>query len=441
MAEYSTTYDASVRGKVKVGAIGAWVRHIARDIDEANGCQVQHSNTKIDPARTHMNMTFVNDGNGGWRRPDTTGEIINYANSIIARAQQSRIDRGFTGLRKDAIGIRGLVLQLDPEYVERTSPNWKENGLSEETLATIETMVNWASQEFGHWRLPCFSIQMDEYSVQVQSGMIPIRDDNCLDQKYFFKGPKHFRQQHESLRQYLRQHAGYEARDWVSDRSTEGLDTKGYEKLMDETRQMLAEVEDTRDDLLARTNDLDARESIVTQREAVIEAEEEVIRQCSADVQAQQDDVTKRSLALEAEQREWEERKREEEERIRAVSERAQQDRMAANDLLRSARARATKAALMLDRVEMLYHIMSAQTKSLSDRVLQLKRNFTMGTSGWFESQKISDDLTALRSLIAQEGQDHRDGIAETREAIQNTQARLEAVEPSERQPEAPLPV
>lgn len=318
MTGWTVTFDASPEGKAKRGGVGGWVHHIARDIDEENGCQVQHSNENIVPERTHLNETLM-WSESGWVKPQTTRQIIDLINEKVDEATEARRRNGFTGLHKNAVVLRGLILQLDPNWIEQNNPDWRVNGLNARTRELHEVMVDFVQEEFAGAFFPCRSTHMDETTVQIQLGMMPTREDGSLDQKFYFKGPTHMKALHSKLRARLREH-GYEATFAVSARSTEHLNSKDYGLAMDKAREMTEKAEQEReaaaedrraaaaDRLLAadelrkvksRTEDLDARERDVEFRLREVEAAEDSIEYSWEQIRLRDEESRKRREELE----------------------------------------------------------------------------------------------------------------------------------------------
>lgn len=143
---YTMTYDASHKLGRGGGHVQRFMRHIAREADEAAGFSFKHANTNIDTSRTHMNMSFVNDRNGSYRSVRSgdgdprSDELEGYLNARLATVRKS--------LRKDAVVMRGIVLQLDPAWFEDHCPDWRTDGLNDEagrlTITTERSAPNGA---------------------------------------------------------------------------------------------------------------------------------------------------------------------------------------------------------------------------------------------------------------------------------------------------------
>ncbi|MFJ5862454.1 plasmid recombination protein [Pseudarthrobacter sp. NPDC092439] len=241
---WTVTYDASPEAKVKAAGSHAVARdrHLGRGPDLAAGFTFGHRNPNIDLARSKMNITFVNDGEGGFRAPVVTkdpmgrdrppsAEFADYRDSLLAQVKKP--------LRKDAVILRGVMLQLDPRWFDAHCPDWRTEGLTDEAQQFIYAQLKWACGEFGQQNIVCGSIDLDETSPHLQLSVVPVTDDGRLSQKDFFRGPGHFRKQRKELCDAL-ERAGYDPQRTVTERSTERTSSEVYARTADMARATLA---------------------------------------------------------------------------------------------------------------------------------------------------------------------------------------------------------
>lgn len=268
---YTMTFDASHKVGRGGGHVQGFMRHIARDADIRSGFQFVHANKNIDPARTPLNFTRVNNGAGGFRRLESVDgeppskELENYLNSRLATVSRT--------LRKDAVVMRGIILQLDPRWFAEHNSDWRTDSLNAEARRFIEESLDWACDEFEHRNIVGFSVHLDEYNPQIQVMMTPITKDGRLSQKDFFKGPADFMRQHKELRERMRA-IGYDVEHRVSERSTEHLSSSEFQAKSDRMRDEAEAIQQERaslDGIVAsvrrRTAELDSREQTVADRE------------------------------------------------------------------------------------------------------------------------------------------------------------------------------
>lgn len=286
---YTMTFDASH----KVGRGGharAFFRHIARDVDQEAGFHYTHANKNIVAARTRLNLTQVNDGAGGFRKPRSIGgrapsdELDDYLTTRLATVEKA--------LRKDAVLVRGIILQLDPKWFDAFNPDWRENGLNREAVAYTDASLVWACREFGQENIVGFALHLDEYNPQLQVMMTPVTADGRLAQKDYFKGPSDFRRQHKELRECMAA-AGYEVEHRVTERSREHLSSSEFQTKADRLRDATQDVEDdkaTYETLLVslsnRESNLDGREAHIAIKEVEAAAAREKARQAIEAAQA-----------------------------------------------------------------------------------------------------------------------------------------------------------
>lgn len=241
---WTVTYDASPEAKVK--ATGSHAvnrdRHLGRAPDIAAGFDFGHRNPNIDPVRSVMNESFVNDGNGGFRVPAVTkdpkgkdrppsAEFADYRNTRLAQVKKP--------LRKDAVIIRGVMLQLDPKWFDAHCPDWRVDGLNDEARRLVQAQLTWACQEFGQQNIVGGSLDLDETSPHLQLSVVPVTDDGRLAQKDYFQGPGHFRKQRKELCDAL-ETVGYDPQRTATARSTERTSSAEYAHTADKARATLA---------------------------------------------------------------------------------------------------------------------------------------------------------------------------------------------------------
>lgn len=185
---YTISCDASI--KCKRGDVRGLIRHVARDVDKANGCECKHDNQQIDPGRTSQNETYVRiPEDGCWRTCTDTKQI--------EAAIQGRLSHVRKPLRKDAVVMRNVVLQMDPEWT-------KAHPEPDEQAEAIETMIDWAAEYFSDDNIVYYSIHKDETNPHIHLGICPVTGDGRLAQKDWFGSPTKLAAMHESIRQYMR---------------------------------------------------------------------------------------------------------------------------------------------------------------------------------------------------------------------------------------------
>lgn len=231
------TFDASHKVKRAGGHVKAFVRHVARDADEAAGFSSAHANGNIDPDQTQFNESFVNDGAGGFRalRP-VDGEPPSSELEVYLAARLTAV----TGtMKKDAVAMRPLILQLDPKWFDDHNRNWRTNGLNDEARRFTAEALRWAADEFGQANVVGGSLHLDEVHPQLHVLVTPVTSDGRLSQKDFFKGPGDLKRQHKELRLRM-EAAGYDVEHKVTARSKEHLGSAEYQAKAERAKRVAA---------------------------------------------------------------------------------------------------------------------------------------------------------------------------------------------------------
>lgn len=263
---YTLSFDASA--KVKSGEVKGLLHHVCRDVDKANGCEVRHSNEGIDAARTDSNVTLYPDGSGGWLDCLGTEQVMDVLDRRLAGVKSP--------LRKDAVVLRPLILQLDPEWYKA-----HEDPAERERAAVC--MMNWAEETFGYERLVYMSIHNDENAPHLHVGFCPVTDDGRLSQKDWFSGPSALREMHQQFREYMADE-GY---DIDMGRRKPGKHAKRMS--VDEYKDF-KQLEEARKELEAAQADLQLRVAEADQREIALDAREKAVKareDALSDVEAQ----------------------------------------------------------------------------------------------------------------------------------------------------------
>ena len=98
------------------GGITGYIRHIDRETDRRNGCEVNHSNPDIHSDFTLENESYFRDSNGIWQRRYTSKDMLNAVNERIAFAKEHGA-RIATHRDSRYVIARPLVVQLDCNFL------------------------------------------------------------------------------------------------------------------------------------------------------------------------------------------------------------------------------------------------------------------------------------------------------------------------------------
>lgn len=190
---YTLSFDASAKcGKADIRGL---LHHIAREVDRQNGREVRHSNQDINAARTGDNETWVSDGSGGFQRCKKIEDIEN--------ALYDRLSHVKNPLRKDAVVLRPLILQLDPEWYDSHQNEDERNQAAND-------MLDWAIKTFGMENIMYATLHQDEWEDEegdnhphLHIGFCPVTADGRLSQKDWFRSPATLRQMHDDFRKHM----------------------------------------------------------------------------------------------------------------------------------------------------------------------------------------------------------------------------------------------
>lgn len=261
---YTLSFTASI--KVGRGGVVGLLHHDARDVDREHGDEVRHSNKDIDPSRTPSNETIVSDGNGSWIPCSDISQIED--------AIDARLETVTKPLRKDAVILRPLVLQLDPDwYATHNDPD--------ERAAAAEDMLNWAADTFGAQNVVYASVHNDEGNPHLHVGVCPVTEDGRLSQKDWFSSPAALRDMHQDFRQHMTD-AGYEIemknkKPGKHAKRMSVQEYKDFQELQNEARKIevqQGQLSRWAEQLRQREKDLQEREKLVQQREIAVEGRE-----------------------------------------------------------------------------------------------------------------------------------------------------------------------
>lgn len=233
------TMDASHKVKGGGSHRKAFLRHICREADEKQGINYNHRNRNIVADRTKHNTTMVNDGAGGFT-PGGSAAMDAYLDQRLESVKRP--------MRKDAVLMRPLILQMDPEWFDEHCPDWKETGdIGDEGRRLTSKMLEWATGKFGQENIVGTSMHLDEYSPQLHVVMTPVTSDGRLSQKDYFPNPLSLKLMHAEFRDFM-EAEGYEVDKTVRPRSQERTSSEEYQRNADRRRELKEEAEDLRDE-------------------------------------------------------------------------------------------------------------------------------------------------------------------------------------------------
>lgn len=270
---YTVSFDASI--KCKKNDLKGLLNHIERgSIDK----KINHKNPNIKNDLTENNLNFYFNKN-----EDDFIECTDI--SQIENALNNRLKTVKKPLRKDAVIIRPLILQLDPEYYR---------DYEDEDNESVTTMIEWACNTFGKENIIGGSLHLDEASPHLHLLFTPVTDDGRLSQKDWFTSPKSLADMHNSLREHM-SNAGYDIE--MSRKKT----SKQVKRLTETEYRDYKELEEKALNIKNDSYVLERKSKRLNKLQASLNAREEALAIQEAEIQAKQKECdTKQSEALQA---------------------------------------------------------------------------------------------------------------------------------------------
>lgn len=265
---YTVSFDASI--KCKKNDLKGLLNHIERGtIDK----KINHKNPNINNQETEKNMNFYFDKN--------QNDFLECTDlSQIETALNDRLKEVKKPLRKDAVIVRPLILQLDPSFYDE---------YEDENNESITTMIEWACNTFGKENIIGGSLHLDEASPHLHLLFTPVTDDGRLSQKDWFTSPKSLADMHNSLREHMNDKGfDIEMKRKKTSKQVKRLtesEYRDYKEIEEEaqnnknTKYILDKKEKRLNDLQVSLNalksDLEAREEALAHQEAELQAKQE----------------------------------------------------------------------------------------------------------------------------------------------------------------------
>lgn len=200
----SGVYTSTKTRKTGFGGIVGYIRHIDRETDRRNNCEVNHSNPDIRPDFTLENESYYKDSNGVWQKTDTSNDMLDSVNRRIEYAKEHGARIASKG-KNDTVIARPLVVQLDSDAIVQHNDTWVWD-----VMSIIEEML-------GKENIIGFSIHKDETNVHVHIIFVPCYEKKksngeikcTISQTAFFKNPRQLASMHKQIRKELK-NKGYD---------------------------------------------------------------------------------------------------------------------------------------------------------------------------------------------------------------------------------------
>ena len=200
----SGRYASTKTSKTGYGGIEGYIRHIDRETDRRNGCEVNHTNLDINAELTLENESFFRNELGLWEKTQQSKDMSGAVKRRIQYAKEHGARIAKVG-ENDTVIARPIVIQMDTEMIENHRDYWYWD-----VIEILEGM-------FGENNIVGFSIHRDETNVHVHVIFVPCMEkkkDNgkvkcAISQTKFFRNPKELAGMHRKMRKALNE-KGYD---------------------------------------------------------------------------------------------------------------------------------------------------------------------------------------------------------------------------------------
>lgn len=200
----SGRYASTKTSKTGYGGIEGYIRHIDRETDRRNGCEVNHTNLDINAELTLENESFFRNELGLWEKTQQSKDMSGAVKRRIQYAKEHGARIAKVG-KNDTVIARPIVIQMDTEMIENHRDYWYWD-----VIEILEGM-------FGENNIVGFSIHRDETNVHVHVIFVPCMEkkkDNgkvkcAISQTKFFRNPKELAGMHRKMRKALNE-KGYD---------------------------------------------------------------------------------------------------------------------------------------------------------------------------------------------------------------------------------------
>lgn len=286
-----------------------------RDLDADAVRIFAAKNENIVPSETHLNISAVNDGEGGWRRPDSIQEIIGYGDARTTRVKRKISPKSQTMTTIVAHLPKSMCRQV-PHPNDPTRSRWvaEDRGEAQRYFDELLSYLSDSVLAGGQAAIHGWNINFDESTPHIQIladayGPIPgdpagaLRVDSSRTwyshrdvrdaEGRQMSGKTKMRTYQAGLRGHMIEH-GFPVEAEASDRSMVKLSKGEYER----SRDALAEAERIRGYVHGAHEDLKADESDLRRRESVLADERERMEGLSISLGRRESAVTEKEAAL-----------------------------------------------------------------------------------------------------------------------------------------------
>lgn len=280
-----------------------------RDLEDEDRDRFALQNASIVPADTHKNESYVNDGQGGFRRAASVAEAVAYQEKRMSQVKRKISPKSIEQAEFVVHLPKTLCVEI-PNYYPGTvdKKTGKRRGPRSRFVARDEEEAKRYFQDAmeyltdnvfpgGQASVGWFSMQFDESTPHIQ-GMADTFDEDPKNPGHlrvsasraylthrdvrYTEGPKKGKQvsgrvklqrYNEGMREHMRA-LGWPVEEEVSERAHESFTKERYGEIMDRER----DVEDAQDTLAEREVKLKTREDKAKEREDAVQKREDAVK-------------------------------------------------------------------------------------------------------------------------------------------------------------------
>ena len=199
-----------------------------------------HSNTDIDPARSHLNVDLVDD-----RTQNYKTDIQDFINDKKATTR---------ALRKDAVLVNEWIIFSDHDFFKEKKP--------QEVQEFFETAKDYFAENFGEDNIRYAQIHLDETTPHMHLGIVPFDPEKKLSAKRVFNRRTLLTIQ-EELPTFL-QRKGFDIQRGEKNLERKNLTVPEYKQAKEELQTIEKELTSKKDQILSLAEPLPEKIDLTT---------------------------------------------------------------------------------------------------------------------------------------------------------------------------------
>ena len=253
------------------------LREAMRDLDAGAADFFASQNASIVREETHLNVAAVNDGAGGFRRPDSIDEVLDYGDARSAKVKR-KLQPTQSTISSFVVFLPRTMCEEIPRFYDGDPPRSRMVARDrDEAIQYFRDVVDFLGDEVltgGQAAIHGYDINFDETTPHIQvladnfgpDGKGNLRTDFSRiwtrhrdvtdDAGRVLSGPEKLRGYQEGLREKMRE-LGYDVELEASDRSTESLSKEKF-ALEESKRRWRVQEKDVKSNLIKAIREVEA---------------------------------------------------------------------------------------------------------------------------------------------------------------------------------------